>query len=246
MSDAHLSTETKNLVLTEFENALDSFHRTILFAGSTDPMRWKWLTICLDHALYTAAISCLCYDIRCVLKGCYHDESTWYTAGDPKGNTWSRSKKVPVEFRGRQLNKEVYRIAWDRNLPPPKPQHQKGAPRDISKANVIGFWTAMARVQEKDFWMHHYVISRPLDLTDEDMFWLRYLHTSVRNPLVHCTPGQYSLPVTDVARACEVAAFATAFLLHDSLTPRALLIPEDQLAKIEVTYKAVREILKRE
>lgn len=245
-----MSSETsmdETLVFAEYDTAVDSLEQALRFAQQDNPFRWKWIVLALDNALYTAALSCLSHFIDFVLVGTYSDKTFWFTSN---GHSWLQSYKVPVSFQGEKL-KNAYRIDWDRHSNPPakqaeaKPRRKATVARLFaSEANLIGFWTALARVQDKHFWMRQSVVSCPLKLDDEDMYWVWCLHERLRNPFTHCKPGEYGIPIQDMSKACSVVSYAATFLLCDSASGRTIDLPEERRMAAAETYRKLKAILK--
>ena len=245
-----MNTETATdttLMFAEYDTAVDSLEQALRFAQQDDPFRWKWMVLALDNALYTAALCCLSRFTNYVVQGAISDATFWVTSS---GHAWFESYKIPVSHEGDVL-KGAYRIGWHRHPnPPPKPTEQKPTRKKsiqhllASGANVIGFWTALARVQDARFWMRQSVFTRPLDLDDTELYWVWCLHTLLRNPFVHCMPGQYGIPVQDMAQACRAASYAAAFLLCDSSSGSTIHLPEERRIRAAEAYKKLSAILK--
>ncbi|MBU4366549.1 MAG: hypothetical protein KKF10_05400 [Verrucomicrobia bacterium] len=221
-----------SLVLDGVENATDSLQKAAVFAVSDDAMKWKWLPLTIDHALYTAAISCLAHNLCFVMKDSF---GGWIVSPAKL----LKEKAQSVVFNGGELH-GPQRIMWE-NGNDSTSQSKKRDDKPLLERDLIGFWKALARVQDGRFFMSHYCITNPLVLTDEDMYWLLILHNKLSNPLMHYKPVMFEIPVSKAAKACRVGAWAAAFLLADSLSDQVLHLDQKQRESIAKSYRTIKE-----
>lgn len=134
------------------------------------------------------------------------------------GNSpWMKSKRVPVG------NGPAYRIVWEpttENIPEDDyvPEDPIERLRRQEKLPLIGFWTALSRVQDSHLWMGRLSISNALVLSDEEIRQLTWLHDQVRNDLMHFKPKSYTV-FTDGVRIATLTAVRTIeFLALESHT----------------------------
>lgn len=226
---------SEKLVLDGIENATDSLQKAAAFAVSDDPMKWKWLPLTIDHALYTAAISCLAYDLCFVMENSFGRWSP--DAVSPA--KFLKEHKQHVVFNGKKL-RGPRRITW-KNGDNSTSQSNKRGHKPLLERHLIRFWTALARVQDGRFFMSHYCITKPLVLTDEDMYWLLILHDKLRNHLIHYKPVMSEILVSQAAKACRVGAWAAAFLLTDSLSDQVLHLDQKQRESMAKSYRTIKE-----
>jgi len=155
-----------------------------------------------------------------------------------------KSKRVPVG------NGPAYRIEWEpttERIPedyyPPTDSIEQLKRQE--KLKLIGFWTALARVQDSYFWMGRLTISKALVLSDEEIHQLVWLHAQVRNDLMHFKPKTYIVATDGVRIATLTAVRAIEFLALNSHT---FVWPPtgNHLKRIKDVVKQMRERLNGE
>jgi hypothetical protein len=152
--------------INEVENAIDSLETAVQFLSRRDNLKWKWVAIALHHSLYSFCIAALvCGNYTNVLeKGKNEDDGRFHKIGDDL--KWRKSKIV------KRNGGPEYTIQWeytDEEPPPEKNPEQMGIGNLLKdrKHKLIGFWTALARVQDLLWHMSKYPpISQALTLSD--------------------------------------------------------------------------------
>ncbi len=80
---------------------------------------------------------------------------------------------------------------------------------------LISFYDALAMVQTECF-VHQYVHSQEIKLTDEEMKLMEWLHEAIRNEYEHFVPKGYSAPIQDLLLASKVAVGKARVCLFDT------------------------------
>lgn len=231
------------------ENAIDSIETVIDFLEREDNLKWKWIVFALHHSLYCFCISALekgNYEI--VLHRGYQEDNKIFIR---KGNDTKpkRSKIIPF-FLGKYKT-PAYRIEWDEAEKIPE---KKLKPKSTSK--LIGFWTALARVQDEYFWMGRLHGQKALTISDEELEKICWLIEKVRNDLTHFVPKGYSIDILSIIDACQVVLQKIEFLALDSYSinylnyEQATKRVKDALkiinAKLDAERKNIEELIKQE
>jgi len=203
--------------VNELENAVDSLETGCAFLTRTDALEWKWIAFAIHHSLYSFCVTCLC--------GCNPSRVLSYRKRkDDDGNLcqignspWMRSRRVTIG------DGPAYRIKWEpaaEIIPDedPKPIDPIALLRQQEELPLIGFWTALARVQDSVLWMARLSISNALVLSDEEMLQLVWLNKQVRNDLMHFKPKSYTIFIDGVRTATLTALKAIEFLAVHSHT----------------------------
>jgi len=87
--------------------------------------------------------------------------------------------------------------------------------RSLDEAWLIGFYDALAMIQTENF-MHQFIFSKSIMISDEDMKMLEWLHESIRNEYEHFIPKLYWAPVYDLLCATQLCLSVSKFLLFES------------------------------
>ncbi len=167
------------MYIDTYENAIDSLESVVLFLQREDNLKWKWIVLSLYHCLYMFCVANLQgtnYN-RVISKGKDDEETTYIKKDNEK---WKRSKKIKISERG------AYKLEWKEIESEPIVSDGKvkyGAKRE----KLIGFWTALARVQDGECWMYQYIFSNPLELTEHQLISIEYL-VEYRNEYSHFIP----------------------------------------------------------
>ena len=207
----------ETFTVDELENAVDSLETACSFLDRADPLKWKWVTFAVHHSLYSMCVTCLCMcqpsSVLSLRKG-KDDEGRLCQIGN---SPWMKSKIVPVG------EGTAYRIVWEPTTERiPETDYTPEDPierlRRQEKLPLIGFWTALARVQDSHLWMGRQTISKALVLSDEEIRQLTWLHEQVRNDLMHFKIKTYTVFTDGVQVATLTAVRAIAFLAFDSHT----------------------------
>jgi hypothetical protein len=212
--------EERYLSVTAIENAADSLETALHALKRSDDMKWKWVGFSLHHALYSFCIAALHHgNWEEVASSGRDDERVHVMRGD---GPWYACRRVRVPE-----TRHAYRLVWEPiDGEPPSLRDQSTEDRDagderlkrFSKAKLIGFWTALARVQDGYHWMARYVDSTPLTLTDEQVRDIDWLTEQVRNRLMHFVPSLSLIEIEGVRETSLVALDAIDFLASKSGT----------------------------
>ncbi len=207
--------DTKTMYIDAVENAVDSLETTISYFERNDNLKWKWIVFSLHHALYMfCTVNLEGGNFHQVITNGYNDDENNYFQ---KGNErWKKSKRI------KRNNSPGYTIQWE--LIEGEPQFKTSVKQSKRKDKLISIWTALARVQDKEFWMGRYVHSKAIFLTDEQWLSLEWLTENVRNQLTHFIPMGLSIPVDSLKNACvdvinviEQLAFNTGQVIYMDL-----------------------------
>ncbi len=212
-----MNSDTNNFTVDEVLNALDSLETAASFHGRPDALKWKWIAIALDHAFDGFCVAAVAmHEPISVLKGINDDGHMF----ERPGQGWVRSKTVKIK------GTSAYRIEWEPCDSPPEPQDNAAPLEDRLgqhlKGKTIGFWTALARVQDQVFWMARMSNTRALILSDDQMERIRRMHEWVRNELVHFLPGNKTLSVKDIQEVSKDVINAIEFLVFKSFAIRSI------------------------
>jgi len=191
------------------ENAIDSLETALQFFQRADTLKWKWIAISLHHALYTFAVVALQGSSYDWVLTTSQDEDDHHYYKRNERDKWKKSHRV---FR---KNSPAYTIAWEEtDEDPTLLKHSKKSKRP----QLIGFWTALARAQDSEFWMGRSVVSEALTLTESEWKSIEWITLDLRNGLIHFVPISRSVPVAKLKAACLDVLRAVEFLALQSKT----------------------------
>lgn len=235
-------TDKDILWINEVENATDSLETAVQFLHRQDNLKWKWIAIALHHSLYSFCIAALvCENYTNVLqKGKNEDNGRFCKIGD----NWKKSKTVP---RSTKPNEPRYTIQWeDTDEKPPEIDRKQMKKENLLKIKkrgyrLIGFWTALARVQDPVLWMGCLIHSQALTLSGSQWESITWLHEAVRNNLIHFVPMLFVIPISDIKTACKDVLDVIEFLTFKS--NQILYRDEKQEEKIAEAIKRLRQSL---
>lgn len=100
-------------------------------------------------------------------------------------------------------------VSFVRNL------FRRQKPPAKSEDFLIPFHDALAMVQAGCF-MHQYVHSQAVSISDREMNLMEWLHERIRNEYEHFIPKGYSAPVNDLLQATKVALAKASACLFES------------------------------
>ena len=168
--------ETSNLFwVTEIENTVDSIETALAFFDRQDEYRWKWITFALHHALYSLCIATLVHgNYEVVLKSHGNDDKHYFKRG--LEDKWKKSKIV------RRDDSPYYTIEWSEIENDP-PQFESKPNKKPKKDRLISFWSALARVQDQEYWMGRLYGIKALKLSESQVKNIIWLVVDVRNDL---------------------------------------------------------------
>lgn len=158
------------------------------------------------HALYRAMIEALRGSNNLSITGRKNKNRTVkYKFGD---GPWMEIKKEKVKG---------CKYAW-RYSQPHECSEPKSEPVEkyTSKNDdfLIDFWDALAMIQAEPF-MHQYVDSRCVKVTDKEMQTLEWLHREIRNEFEHFVPKFYLAAETDLLNASKICLTIARELLFE-------------------------------
>ncbi len=190
--------------LNEVENAIDSLHTCFESIKSENRFKWKWISISLHHSLYSFCIASLTQgNFDNVLSNTFDENNMFAIKGNDKYHMISKKS-----FVGKG---PAYRIVWrqteysiDDELPVLNKKRKKST-------KLIGFWTALARVQDSYTFMGHLADIKPLQLSDEEIKEIVWL-SKIRNDLTHFIPKTFGISVSDIQQSANVYLSAIEFL----------------------------------
>lgn len=240
-------TEVQNeyLSVTAILNATDSLETALASLGRDDDMKWKWVGFSLHHALYSFSVAALHNaNWETVVSSGRDDQKVYSKQGD---DPWYKCRKVRVPD-----TKNAYRLVWELIQGEPPSAGEQSTDFDeasermqrFSKAKLIGFWTALARVQDGHHWMNRYVNSRPLTLTDKEVQDIAWVTDHVRNRLMHFVPSMSLIGIESVRQTSLVALQAISFLISESNT--LLFRNLESKRAVEATVENLRKKLEAE
>lgn len=191
--------------VTEIENTVDSLETAVIFLDRSDEYKWKWISFALHHALYSLCVASLVQgNYEVVLKSQGDDSKNYFRRG--VHDKWKKSKIV------RHDDSPYYTIEWDEIEDNP-PQIESKTNRKRKIEHLISFWSALARVQDQEYWMGRLYGIKALKLTESQVKNIIWLVVEVRNDLMHFIPKSYGISIKDLKAAfidiIEVIEFLT-------------------------------------
>ena len=228
----------ESIYVDEKENAIDSLETALSLLDRKDNLKWKWVAFALHHSLYSFSIAALengNYE-SVLVKG---SENSFCVK---KGNeAWKKVSIIP--FYIGKFKTSAYRINWKPLLEFPKTGSKKGG--NINREKLIGFWTALARVQDGYFWMGRMGGVKPLKLNDEELKGIIWLTDAVRNDLMHLIPKGYSISSLDVISSSLIFINAIEHLALNSFSIMFLEY-EKSIKRIKICIEEIRRRLTEE
>ncbi|NWF89928.1 MAG: hypothetical protein HXY50_10760 [Ignavibacteriaceae bacterium] len=224
------------LHIDEKENAIDSLETALQFLVRNDNLKWKWFAFAIHHSLYSFCISAL-------ENGNY--ENVLYKG---KEDNWVVSflnhseKKISriVPFFIRKYKTPAFRITWE--IISELPTSKSNKKQKISKDNLIGFWTALARVQDQYFWMGRLSCSKAVQISDAELEDIVWLAEAVRNDLTHFVPKSYAIDILSIINSSQIILNKIEFLAFQSHS--ILFVDYDKsIARIQTAITSLREKL---
>lgn len=225
------NTRSKHLIINEVENAIDYLEAAATFIQREDTMKWKWVVIAIHNALYSFCISCLTgTNYENVLTSERNPDKgvkIWY--GGEAGGYISSIKK--------RHQSPGYIIQWQHIDEEPNWINQEGT-RGQGKATLLGFWTALARVQDEKHYMGRMIHTKALKLSDEEWKSIEWLTLAVRNALMHFVPRHLGISIQSMKISVSHVIRAIEFLALES---NAVVYHKDRTDK-ERVRKAIKTI----
>ena len=201
--------ETSNLFwVNEIENTVDSIETAVTFFDRSDEYKWKWISFTLHHALYSLCIVTLVHgNYEVVLESQGKDDKHYFRRRSE--DKWKKSKIV------RRADSPYYTIEWTEieNNPPGVKNKQN---KKSNKGQLINFWSALARVQDQEYWMGRLYGLKALKLSESQVKNIVWLVVNVRNDLMHFIPKSYGISIDDLKEAYIDIIDVIAFLAFES------------------------------
>jgi len=215
------------------ENAIDSLETAASFVVRKDKLKWKWITIALHHALYSFCVAALEQGNR---------EHYTLVSKDRKGRRADEGwflQNGQGRFRSRTIlhgDGPGYIIKWEATEEePPIVLQQRDFGENGSQQELIGFWTALARVQDGIGAMGRLTITQPLQLTEEEWSAIKWLVLAARNDFMHFVPSSIMYGVQGFKKNCLTVLRPIEFV---ALECNAILYDDR-----EVTTQRIRKAL---
>ena len=235
-SDSLDSDDSESTILfwvNEIENAVDSIETATLFLERTDNYKWKWISFALHHALYSFCIVSLVQgNYEVVLKSHDNDSNCFFRKGTEE--KWKKSNKVRID------NGPYYIIEWKAIEGKPPKIRSKSKRNKKQKKQLIGFWSALARVQDQEFWMGRLYGIKALKLTESQRKNIEWLVLDVRNDLMHFVPKSYGISIEDLKAALNDIIQVIEFLAFESNAVHFSIKP-DLESRLKKTLKKFKE-----
>jgi len=223
------------------ENAIDSLETCLHILERKDNLKWKWVAFALHHSLYSFSIAALENgNYENVLEKDPRDIWTvWFGNNKPK-----RSKKDL--FFIKEYPKPAFRYIWEEvDIEPPNEKRSRENNEKKKKEKLIGFWTALARIQDDFFFMGRLSCSKAVKISDPELELICWLTEMVRNDLTHFIPKGYTIGIYSIIEASKVVIRVIEDLVFNSYT--ILFVDHDKSTdRIKLTVDKIKEILEQE
>jgi len=185
--------------LDEITNAIDYLQSALFFFEREDNLKWKWISISLYQSLYSFCIANLkgsnYQDVLTNLKEGEEDLNRFHKRGiEP----WKKSKKVD------RKDSNGYNIIWEivdeKDIPHFDSKNLHRGIKDENKFKLLSFWSALARVQDKEGEMARYIFSKPVRLTDEEWKSIEFINYEV-DSFLQFIPSSISYSIEEFKKA---------------------------------------------
>ena len=214
------------------ENAIDSLETACSFLNRIDNLKWKWVAIALHHALYNYCIANLVNGNpeNVISQGRDEDKKRFFRSNEE--SPWKKSGIV------RRSNSGGYNIVWDITEEMPPVLFSSSNSND----QLIGFWSALARVQDAEYWMRRSVLMNALVLSEEEWQSIEWFSDHLRNGLVHFIPKSHAFSIEmtklhclNVLRVIDFLALEANGIVHPDIdtfinrSQKTLLVLKEKL-----------------
>ncbi len=122
---------------------------------------------------------------------------------------WKKSKII------RRDDSPYYTIEWGEIENDP-PQIESKSNKKPKKGHLISFWSALARIQDQEYWMGRLYGIKALKLTESQVKNIIWLVVEVRNDLMHFIPKSYGISIKDLKAAFIDIIEVIEFLAFES------------------------------
>jgi len=222
-------------LLEEIDNLklLENNYRHIEFElGSTDPSLFR-IARETHHGLYRAMVQALRGTANIAITGKPKDKTR--TARYTRDRApWVEIHRVPVPGC-----RKAWRYSEPSPCTPPEMLPSRSQPTQVEDY-LLGFYDLLAMIQRECF-MGHYMMSKPVPVTDSEMQTLEWVHEDIRNEYEHFVPKTYLAPRDDLRRASLICVDLTLRLLRDSGNVFGSDLPQGILQLIERCHSKLTE-----
>jgi hypothetical protein len=139
------------------------------------------------------------------------DEGYLLKKGDSKHWLKSRKKKI-------RDGHPAYLIEWEETDDKPPKEMSSKIKNNNKRKKLIGFWSALARVQDPVYWMGRLTSSKAISLSDNEWNNVIWLTDELRNKIQHFIPQTYILVEEDFIEPGIVFANIIERLVFDTYT----------------------------
>lgn len=220
------------------ENAIDYLESCCLFFPREDSLKWKWIGFSITQSLYSFCILNLDTNNPASLSQ-ENDNKVYYKR---EGMIrWRKSKRIETdELPG-------YRITWEDTDEEPGGEEPQTAEDLIEGAikhmdrNLLGFWSALARVQDSEHWMKRYYGSREVTISDPDLINIGYLYEAIRNEVVHFRPKLLRHHIPKIKECCLSSIHVIENLAFDTGN---LFMEKEQKERIRKSLEVIKQGLR--
>lgn len=183
--------ESDSFKIDSFINPVDDLETILFLYKRKSKLKWKDIIMHLHHALYMYSIA--------IIKGSNPDDVTnsgrdnYNNIFFKKGNDrWKKSRIV------RYKDTPLFQFEWDYIDYEPKFDYAPLDENENIRRNLIGFWTAIARIQDGEFYMGR-LGAKPISLTDEEKDAIIKLN-NYRNKFEHFIPVTWGIEVSSLKK----------------------------------------------
>jgi hypothetical protein len=174
-------------------------------------------------------------DYSAVIENQSKKDSVNYLIGN---KTWQEIRKVKIKGCNKAKR-------FSDPVACPQPSESKIEIRlpSLHKARLIGFYDALAMIQTECY-MHHFIFSKSVLISDEDMRTFEWLHESIRNEYEHFLLDSYWAPVYDLLWATQHCLSVSKELLFESGNVDFHKVTKESLKELlESVFKGVTLLL---
>jgi hypothetical protein len=224
--------------IDEVENAIDYLESCLLFFPRTDSLKWKWIGFSVAQSLYSFCI--LNLDSSNPISLSQEDDNDVFYKREGMVR-WRKSKKIKL------AHLPGYKIEWDDTEKEPGGKAPSSAEELIDGAvrhmdrNLLGFWSALARVQDSEHWMKRYYGSHEVKISDPDLVNIGYLYEAIRNDVVHFRPKLMRHHIPKIKECC----MSTILVIEDlAFKTGSLFLDKQQNERIRSAIESIKREVK--
>jgi hypothetical protein len=190
--DLNRNLQEEYFYINGVENAIDSLETAVSFLDRNDNLKWKWIAISLHHSLYSFCVASLKNSNFTNVLSAINDGNLYIKKGNDE--RWKKSRKIM------RKNCRGYTIEWEYTNEEPISK-STGKLNKEGENKLIGFWTALARVQDQTLWMGQLMCTKALVLTESEWQSIQWATEQVRNATVHFIPKYLAISIPSVKNA---------------------------------------------